>query len=164
MLLRPSSILHRAQPSVTLAKLPAADLAQDAAGAQKISAARIARGLPGRRGAPGADALVSGTDAARGACDPLQLPKKMKLGLVSRIAELIVKKVMGKAEQNSRKSRWGLFAPCDPITWGDARPAGLAAIDAPWGVPRRTCDLLSERQYTDRRRLRRLAFSRGEKA
>src|SRR5271166_5634208 len=57
----------------------------------------------------------------------------MKLGLVSRIAELIVKKVMGKAEQNSRRSRC-LFAPCDPITWGDARPAGLAAIDAPWGV------------------------------
>ena len=26
------------------------------------------------------------------------------------------------------------IAPCDSITWGDACPDELAAIDAPWGV------------------------------
>ena len=26
------------------------------------------------------------------------------------------------------------IAPCDPITWGDACPDELAAIDAPWAV------------------------------
>ncbi|MGA7324897.1 MAG: hypothetical protein WBX25_10525, partial [Rhodomicrobium sp.] len=53
---------------------------------------------------------------------------------------------------------------CDPIAKIGRAPRQTGRNRCPVGSPRRTCALLSERQYRDRRRLRRLAIPSGEKA
>ncbi len=54
--------------------------------------------------------------------------------------------------------------PCDPITKIGRAPCQSGRNECPVGSPRRTCALLSERQYRDRRRLRRLVSLKREKA